>query len=445
MIPVIKTWLLKPIDPIQVALWRIVFGLVMVFECFGAVLIGWTKMVFIDPPSLTFNFIGLEWLQPLPGNGMYFYFIAMGCLAVFITIGWKFRYVMPLFAIGWAGLYFMHKTSYNNHHYLMFLLSGMFCFTPAHVQLSLDARRKAKSTIPNLFRWQYLILFLIAYTYASLAKFYPDWISGRFTSLLVEGKETRPFIGWLYRAEYAPLILAWGGIFYDLLVIPALLWKRTRNFALAISIGFHLYNSITLEIGTFPYMMIGASVLFFPPELLRKRFKRHPNDSSLPALSFHHPQLKLMALYLFIAIQVVLPLRHHIYPGTVFWTEEGHRLSWRMMLRYKSGRIHFTIYDKNNKLIYHNPLDHITKKQLNTMCSHPDMIWQYAQFLKKIYGDDIRVYVKAYVSLNRRPMQQLMDPNVDLAHTKWHRFKHSKWILPFSWDDERPNKTSNDR
>jgi hypothetical protein len=79
------------------------------------------------------------------------------------------------------------------------------------------------------------------------------------------------------------------------------------------------------------------------------------------------------------------------------------------------------------------------------MCSHPDMIWQYAQFLKKIYGDDIRVYVKAYVSLNRRPMQQLMDPNVDLAHTKWHRFKHSKWILPFSWDDEKPNKTSNDR
>ncbi|WP_316930169.1 HTTM domain-containing protein [Leeuwenhoekiella sp. MAR_2009_132] len=36
-------------------------------------------------------------------------------------------------------------------------------------------------------------------------------------------------------------------------------------------------------------------------------------------------------------MQLELPLRHWIIKDDVLWTEEGHRLSWRMMLRSKGG------------------------------------------------------------------------------------------------------------
>ena len=163
----LQSVLFKPIDHVQITMWRILFGLVLIFECIGSNLVGWTTEVFTSPPEFTFNFIGFEFLQPLPGNGMYIYFIVMGLLGLAITLGWRYRIVMPLFTIGWAGLYFMHKTSYNNHHYMMLLLCFLMCFTPAHANLSMDAKKgrtKRLGTLPSLFKWQFLVLFLIVYT-----------------------------------------------------------------------------------------------------------------------------------------------------------------------------------------------------------------------------------------------------------------------------------------
>ena len=159
----IQNILFKPIDHVQITVWRILFGLVLVFECFGSNLVGWTKEVFTSPPQMTFNFIGFEWLQPLEGYGMFVYFGIMGLLGIAIALGWHYRIVMPLFTIGWAGLYLMHKTSYNNHHYLILLLCVLMTFTPAHANLSVDAKQgriKRLHQLPALFKWQFLCLFL---------------------------------------------------------------------------------------------------------------------------------------------------------------------------------------------------------------------------------------------------------------------------------------------
>jgi len=207
----IQSFLFKSIDHVQITVWRILFGLVLVFECFGSNLVGWTHEVFVSPPLFTFNFIGLEWLQPLTGNGMYIYFIIMGLMGVAITVGWRYRLFMPLFTIGWAGLYFMHKTSYNNHHYLMLLLCLIMCITPAHVNLSVDAkqgRTTRRSTLPAIFKWQFLVLFLIVYTYASVAKWYPDWMDGTVSKLMFSTKTDMPVIGSMYKWEYTSLIVA---------------------------------------------------------------------------------------------------------------------------------------------------------------------------------------------------------------------------------------------
>ena len=39
-----------------------------------------------------------------------------------------------------------------------------------------------------------------------------------------------------------------------------------------------------------------------------------------------------------------------MYPGELFWTEEGYRFSWRVMLMEKEGIQLFKIIDKKSEL-----------------------------------------------------------------------------------------------
>ena len=126
-----------------------------------------------------------------------------------------------------------------------------------------------------------------------------------------------------------------------------------------------------------------------------------------------------------------------MYPGNVHWTEEGHRLAWKMMLRVKSGYISFTAKDPEtgeSQLILLK--DYLTPNQRRKISTRPDMIWQFAQYLKKDLQQkgwkQVEVYAKTSTSLNGRKRQPLIDPDVNLAGVEWQRFKHSPWILPLT-------------
>lgn len=432
-------FIFKPIDNSSLVLFRILFGLVLFVELAGAVAIGWVDEVYIDP-NFTFTFIGFEWMQPLPGKGMYLVFLALSILALFIAIGYRYRLSVFLLFIGWGYVYLMHKCSYNNHHYLYWMLIGIFFFLPAHKYWSADLRAgRVKESL--VCRWWHVHLFigiyLVVYTYAAIAKLYPDWYHGIPLDIWFKAKSERPIIGAFYGWEYAPMLFAWGGKFFDFLIIPMLLWRRTRWVAVGLSLVFHILNSITFEIGTFPYMMIVSIVLFFPPEQIKARFFKNKQDPELQNVELPKNRiLTQVVLVGYLTIQLLLPLRHHLYEGNVFWTEEGHRLSWRMMLRSKRGSASFEIRDNDNNLIHHNVHDHLTNKQFYTMSTHPDMIWQYVQYLKSLYGEDISVKVVDYVQLNKGPRVSMIDQDADLAKTEWHRFKHHDWITEFpGWSE----------
>src|SRR5690606_16394734 len=131
-----------------------------------------------------------------------------------------------------------------------------------------------------------------------------------------------------------------------------------------------------------------------------------------------------------------LPLRHHFIKGDVNWTEEGHRMAWRMMLRTKSGRAIFTIKDKNSRQEWHiRPEDIMLKDHAREIASHPDMTWQFVQRLKNEYrekGYDVSIYAVNMVSLNGSKEQLLIDRDTDLAAVKWNCLGHNEWILPFT-------------
>ena len=138
-------------------------------------------------------------------------------------------------------------------------------------------------------------------------------------------------------------------------------------------------------------------------------------------------------LSIWLLIQVALPIRHHFIEGNVLWTEEGHRLSWRMMLRSKSGSNTFFVVNKSTQKRTRIKLkDYLTRKQIRSMGGKPDMIWQFAQHLKREHkklGEDIEVYVSNWTRVNKSKKKRLIDPKTDLAAVEWNYWGHNNWII----------------
>ena len=91
-----------------------------------------------------------------------------------------------------------------------------------------------------------------------------------------------PVIGPLLQSEAAVYLICYGGLGFDLLVIPALLWQRTRAIAFAASVFFHLSNAVLFGLGVFPWMALGATTLFFAPDWPRRFLAMIPGAARLP-------------------------------------------------------------------------------------------------------------------------------------------------------------------
>lgn len=433
----LNTFLFKKIDNAQLVVFRVFYGILVCCEAFGAIATGWVRRTFIEP-KFTFSFIGFEWLQPLPGDGMYYYFVLMGIFGILITLGYKYRFSAFAFAFMWTGVYLMQKTSYNNHYYLLMLLGFIMGFLPAHQSLSIDSYRNPtlkKDWMYNWVRWLIIAQLFIVYTFASIAKLYADWLDYSIIEILMKGKKEYWLIGNLLQEKWLHTVIAVFGIAFDLLVVPALLWKPTRKIAFGFSVFFHLFNSYVFRIGIFPYLSLAFCVFFFDPQAIRTLFLKKksvqvPDREGIP----NRFKWITGTLLIYLVIQLLLPLRHHFIEGDVLWTEEGHRLSWRMMLRNRAGYTRFKVVNKQSKdTIAINLNEYLTKKQQRKIGSYPDYIWQFAQRLEKEYaekGEEISVYVTGKAKVNASDFQPLIDPNVDLAAEPWKHFTHNEWILP---------------
>jgi hypothetical protein len=440
-----QKFLFKPIDNTPLLVFRVFFGILVALECYGAILTGWVRRTLVAP-QFTFTFIGFEWLGPLAGPQMYVYFVVMGTLGVCIALGYRYKTTALLFAMMWTGVYLLQKTSYNNHYYLLVLLSFMMALVPAHHGLSLDAKRNPAMNKPQMFalyKWLIVGQVCIVFTYGAIAKMYPDWLDLTFIKILMQGKKNLPIIGAWLQFPWAHKIMCWYGILFDLLVIPALLWKPTRKIAFISAVFFHLFNSIVFQVGIFPYLSLAFSLFFFEPQNVRKLFAKNRKAYAPIAVAPPKKARLIMGMVgLYFLIQIGLPLRHHYWPGDVLWTEEGHRMSWRMMLRSKYGSTQFRVFDNNTQeALTHKPLDHLTQKQWRRVKTYPDFMWQYAHYLKKYYAEqglDVAVYADSKLSVNGRLAKPYIDPYTDLTAVPWKHLAHNDWIL----DEEKSTAAS---
>jgi vitamin K-dependent gamma-carboxylase len=432
----------QPVDNSPLIVFRIFFGFLLFYHCTSFIYRGDVYTNFIEPP-FTFTYIGFEFLQPLPGYGMYYYFGLMALLGLLIMLGAWYQLAMAGFTFLWVLVYLMQKSNYNNHYYLVLLLCLLMCFMPAQHYYSADAKRKPEiknNSCPRYIPFLMIAQMGIIYFYAAISKLTADWLSGKFIALQFARLTTRRVVGPIYANEYFQLFIVYGGFLFDLLIIPLLLWKKTRNYAFAAFCCFHVFNAYSFNIGIFPWLSIAMGIFFFAPGKIRPLFFKHK-----PAPEFHdmepvsitrHKKTVVFFISIYLLVQIILPLRPAFYPGNVFWTEEGYRMSWKMMLRTKSGKIYFKVTDPaSGKTWYHYPAEKFDASHVRCIAIAPDIIWQYAQRLKKEYVGKgyplAQVFAIDSVSLNNNPRRLFIDTTVNLAAVKWQHFQHSAWIMPY--------------
>ena len=430
------------------AFFRLAFGLMMLMSLIRFVAYGWIDKFYIQP-DFHFSYYGFEWVKPL-GNYTYLLYLIAGIAAFFVAIGFKYRISIITFFLAFTYIELMDKTYYLNHYYFISLVSFVLIFLPANAYFSVDSYRNRELAFAKIPRWNIDILkvmLAVVYFYAGLAKINSDWLLEAMPlRIWLPTNADLPLIGSLLKETWVAYAFSWFGMIYDLGIVFLLLYKPTRLFGFLIVVVFHVMTRILFPIGVFPYVMIISTLIFFDARFHQKvlfffsKFKIHRNiweNNKTKIVTFTKVyQTKLVFLSSFLLFQLAFPFRYLLYPNELFWTEEGFRFSWRVMLMEKAGYTEFKVTDAlTKKTIHVNNSNFLTRFQEKQMSFQPDFIIQYAHHLHDFYQkqgiNNPIVTVDSYVALNGRLSQRYIDPTINLAQ-EHDTFQHKNWILPFN-------------
>ncbi len=425
------------------AFFRICFGLMLTFSIVRFWSNGWIKSLYIDP-AYHFSFYGFGFVSPLE-QYTYLLFSICGTAALMVALGLFYRMASIVLFLSFTYIELMDKATYLNHYYFISLICLLLIFLPANRYFSLDTLRKKDLEVGFIPNWNIDALKLmmgIVYFYAGLAKVNSDWLLHALPlEIWLPARNDIPLIGPLFNYDFVPYIFSWLGCLYDLCIPFLLLATRTRSFAYIAVIVFHLLTALLFPIGMFPHIMIVAALVFFPAGFHQKILDkisvwlgRQKNTFENNRTVKASPVVRWFFIAFF-AVQVLLPFRYLAYPGELFWTEEGYRFSWRVMLIEKAGYTQFTVKDNSGQQTVVNNTEFLTPLQEKMMATQPDMILQYAHILRDHYNNlgfqDAEVYVDSYVALNGRMGQALVYPTVNLS-LQSESFKHKTWITPLN-------------
>ncbi len=431
------------------AVFRFFFGLLMSISLIRFFLKDWIELLYINP-EFHFSYYGFEWVKPL-GDYTYVLFLICFLSSIFVCIGYKYRFSIVLFFLSFSYIELMDKTTYLNHYYFISILSFLLIFLPANASFSVDnilTKTKYKM-IPKWTIDSVKLLISIVYVYAAIAKLNSDWLLNAMPlKIWLTSNYDLPFLGELFQKNWVHYFMSWAGMIYDFSIPFLLMYSKTRIFAFLLVITFHMLTKILFPIGMFPYIMIFSAliffsykfhdkiILFFKSIFEIKIFKKN-EFKELETYDFKHPIIITSFLSIFFLFQLFFPFRYLLYPGELFWTEQGYRFSWRVMLVEKTAETTFTIVNpKNKKSITVINSQYLTPVQEKQMSFQPDMILEYAHYLGEKYmwfgeGEKVEVYADSFVALNGRLSQRLVDNSVDLFSQK-ESFKNKEWILNFN-------------
>lgn len=433
------------------ALFRVILGGLLLVGVIRFWANGWIESLYILPQH-HFTFYGFEFIRPL-GQYTYLLFVVCGFAALLVSLGLFYRAAITVLFLSFTYIELIDKSTYLNHYYFISMICLMMIFLPAHVCFSIDAYRNKSLRHERVPRWTVDVLRVfvaIVYVYAGIAKVNSDWLlHAQPLRIWLPSKNDLPLIGPLFSKLWVAYAFSWLGCLYDLTIPFWLSFHRTRWLAFGAVVVFHLITALLFPIGMFPYIMIGTALIFFPASFhervlslarsfTKARKSQEPgwaSDASTYSISRTGRHLLLCFFVAFFIFHIATPWRYLAYPDELFWTEEGYRFSWRVMLMEKAGYAEFTVRDDSGYYEIVNNDDFLTPLQQKMMAAQPDMILQYAQILRDHYVakgfSSPQVYVDSYVTLNGRLGRPMIDPTVDLARLE-ESFQHKSWILPLN-------------
>ncbi len=448
----------KKVNIAPLIIFRIIFGSMMAISTLRFILKGWVEDLYITP-TYYFTYYGFDWVKPLDGSYMYLLFAVLFISSVLIMIGFLYRFNIILYFILFTYVELIDKTNYLNHYYFISCISFLLIFLPAHRSFSLDSflgictrKTTCKSWVINCIKLQIGIV----YFYAGISKLNYHWLLEAEPLInWLKHLSDFPIIGGLFMYDTTAYLFSWFGAIFDLSIIFILINNKFRIWGYMLVVIFHVLTSIMFPIGVFPLVMIASTLIFFSEEFHEKiislisRILFLKKEKKPTPAAYKHPQYfkKIIGLIfiLFFMLQIILPFRFLLYPGKLFWTEQGYRFSWRVMLIEKAGYSQFYVHEpkKDRKMLIDNA-QYLTPQQEKMMATQPDMILQYAHFLNTEFSDslmiesngekillqDPKITANVKVSLFNEGSKTFIDPSVDLSNEE-RGFKHKDWIIDY--------------
>lgn len=441
--------LARPVDAASLIAFRALFGGLLVLSVIRFAAKGWIASIYVEP-AYHFPYWGLAWLRPWPGPGMYLEFLALGLAALCLALGLHHRLAALACLLLFTHIELLDKAAYLNHYYFVSVVLALLLCMP------LGRAADTRATAPAWALYALRLQVGLVYFFAGVAKLRGDWLlrAQPLTTWLAPHSDF-PVLGPLFARPETAHVMSWAGAVFDLTVPFLLLHRRSRPFAYVAVLGFHALTGALFPIGMFPWIMGCAALVFFPPDwprrplrALRRALGRPvPTDiSSVPTDISPVPadspaplgRLALGALAAHFGLQLLLPLRHHLYGGDHGWHEQGFRFAWHVMLVEKTGVVTYRVRDPaSGRIFLVHPEDALTAQQAKQMAFQPDMILDYAHHLADQFAarglPGVEVRADAFVAYNGRPSARLIDPDVDLARER-DGLAPKRWILPVPAD-----------
>ncbi|XP_058473628.1 vitamin K-dependent gamma-carboxylase [Solea solea] len=469
------TLLNRPTDPASLGIFRCLFGLLMVIDITQERGLSHLDYKYLDGAPVC-RFPLFNFLKPLPMDWMYLVYVVMFLGALGIMLGCFYRLSCLMFISSYWYVFFLDKTTWNNHSYLYGLIGFQLTLMDANRYWSIDGLRRPSIRNAHVPLWNYTLLrtqIFLVYFIAGVKKLDADWVEGYSMSYLAHHWLFDPFKVILPVETVNLLVVHGGGLVLDLSAGYLLFFDATRPFAIFFVSYFHCMNSQLFSIGMFPYTMLATSPLFCYFNWPRRFFSHFPafcravlpftSQEMQPSSSCVYPEVqstgsersetstpvakapkmrlkhKLAAIFTIIYIieQLFLPYSHFITQGYNNWTNGLYGYSWDMMVHSRSHQ-HVKITYKDGKTGDIGYLNPGVFTQSRRWKDHGDMLKQYATCLSDLLPGynitDPEIYFDIWVSINERFQQRIFDPRVDVVKADWSPFRPNMWLMPLLVD-----------
>ena len=496
---VFQRHIFEPISIAPLAVFRALFGGIMFISIVRFALKGWIEDLYIEPVFYFpfYGFEWVQPLGPT-GMYLLFAILGISSLGIMLGGFYRISTVVFFLTFTYVELidksnYLNHYYFVSLIGFLLIWVPAHRYFSLDVWRRPKLLLKKIPAWNLNVFKLQIGLV----YVYAGIAKLHSEWLFRAMPlKLWLPAKSDLPILGPLLEYEWIAYAFSWFGAFYDLFIVFFLLYRPTRLYAYGFVIAFHMMTALLFQIGMFPYIMTLSALIFFSPQFHRSLIDKfwgvfqilalksplaalvkgrrrglgddrllldHPSPSQ-PAAKLTQARLAVplfpstplrmtggqlqsfwsrgfleITIPIFFAIyflfQLLLPFRYTLYPGNLFWTEQGYRFSWRVMLMEKAGYTVFNVHDPaTGKFEQTANYEYLTPNQEKMMSTQPDMILQFAHFLyqeyqKKGFKDPV-ITAESFVTLNGRRSRRFVNPKVNLAKEP-QGLGHKSWILPF--------------